>query len=408
MVDSAAAQSQVAATSGRLAAALLGYFVLVTLVITMSPFAFSLRPFHLSLWVMPSDMIANVALFLPIGFLTRSLGNRSNRGLWCDVLLCAAFSLLIETTQIFISGRVVSPIDVASNTCGGFLGAWTRERVERWSMWRPQVVGRIGLDIPLVGLLYLLVPQLWLSGVGLVEDPRRSATVLLLGASGSIVMVALHRHRWQGGVGLAATAVPPLALAWFAIGALPTLAGAPEIFAALAVAVVGITAWLLRPRAEVRERRFEADTLGRFVPVFMLYLLVAALWPPMRGLAPWHGALGLPAGLTAAARADMLVLLEQVAGFTLLGYAAAEWRGRHELTLAGDLPRVTLTIAAFALALELVQGGLAGPGASLLRAFLATAGAVYGAAVYHLARTHVRVLRAVAPPRTIDDLERAA
>jgi len=407
MDGTAAAQTELGRTSGRLASALLGYFVLVTLVITMSPFAFELRPLHVSLWMMPSDMIANVALFLPIGFLSRSLGDRPNRRLWRDVLFAAAFSVLIETAQIFITGRVVSPIDVATNTCGGFLGAFFRERIERWSMWRPQVVGRIGLDIPLVGLLYLIVPQLWLSAVGLIEDPRRSATVLLLGASGSIVFAALHRYRWQGGVRLAAKAVPPLALAWFAIGALPALAGAPEIFAALAAAVIAITAWLLRPGAEVRERRFEADTLGRFVPVFMLYLVVAALWPPLRGLAPWHGALGLPDGLTAATRVDMLVLLEQVAGFTLLGYAAGEWRGRRELTLGEDLPRITLTIATFALALEVVQGGLVGPGASLLRALLSTAAAVYGAAVYHLARTHVRILRA-GEPRAISELERAA
>ena len=35
-----------------------------------------------------------------------------------------------------------------------------------------------------------------------------------------------------------------------------------------------------------------------------------------------------------------------------------------------------------------------GPGASLLRAALATSGAAYGVAVYHLARQHVRALRA--------------
>jgi hypothetical protein len=41
-----------------------------------------------------------------------------------------------------------------------------------------------------------------------------------------------------------------------------------------------------------------------------------------------------------------------------------------------------------------VQGILSGPGASLLRAALATGGATYGVAVYHLARQHVRALRA--------------
>lgn len=392
----------------RLPAALLGYFVLVTLVITLSPFAFSRRPFFLSWWMMPSDMIANVALFIPLGFLTRSLGRRAARSLWYDVVLLALFSVLIETTQIFIAGRVVSPIDIATNAAGGLLGALARERVDHWSMWRPQVVSKIGLDTPLVGLLYLLVPQLWLSGVGLVEDLRRTATVLLLGASGSIVIAALARHRWHGSVQLMAKVVPALALVWFAIGALPTLANAPAVFGALALVVVLTTMWLRRTDAAPRQRRFEADTLGRFVPVFMLYLVVAALWPPLRSVVPWHGALGLPDGLTAASRADMLVLLEQLGGFTLLGYAVGEWRGRRELKVAEDLRQIAIPVLMFAAALELVQGYLFGPGASVVRALLATGAAMYGAAVYHLARTHVRVLRAEHVGQTFEEEQRAA
>ena len=389
-------------TSTRLAVALLGYFVLVTLVITLTPFDFAWRPVHLSWLMAPSDIISNIALFLPIGFLLRSLGFRSTARVWQAVLFAAAFSVLLETAQIFIAGRFVSPVDVVTNTIGAYLGIRLRDGVERWSVWRPHVVGRIGLDVPLVGLLYLLVPQLWLSGVGLVDDPRRSATMLLLGCAGSIVLVALHRHKWQGGARLAAKMVPPLALAWFAVGALPALAGAPHIFAPLALGVVAITAWLLRPAAEVQERRFEADTLGRFVPVFMLYLVVSALWPPLRALTPWHGAVGFANRLNDAGVIDVLLLLEQVGGFTLLGYAAAEWRGRRELTLTADLPRVTAVAVIFAVGLELAQGVLVGPGASLLRALLATSGAMYGAAVYHLARAHVRALRSGQPPRAAE------
>jgi VanZ family protein len=389
-------------TSTRLALALLGYFVLVTLVITLTPFDFAWRPVHLSWLLAPSDIVANIALFLPIGFLLRSLGFRSTPRVWQAVLFAAAFSVLLETAQIFIAGRFVSVVDVVTNTIGAYLGIRLRDRVARWSVWRPHVVGRIGLDVPLVGLLYLLVPQLWLSGVGLVDHVQRSATMLLLGCAGSIVLVALHRHKWHGGARLAAKLVPPLVLAWFAVGALPALAGAPHIFVPLALCVVVITAWLLRPGAEVQERRFEADTLGRFVPVFMLYLVVSALWPPLRAMAPWHGAIGFANRLNDAGVIDVLLLLEQVGGFTLLGYAAAEWRGRRELALAADLPRVTVIAVAFAVGLELAQGVLVGPGASLLRALLATSGAMYGAAVYHLARAHVRALRSGQPPAAVE------
>jgi hypothetical protein len=161
----------------------------------------------------------------------------------------------------------------------------------------------------------------------------------------------------------------------------------------MAAAVIAMTLWLMHQETASGERRFEVDTLRRFVPVFALYLLVTALWPPVRSLTTWHGAMGFANRLNDAGVVDLLLLLEQVGGFTLIGYAAAEWRGRRELSLGRDLPRVVCAAAAFATALELTQGFLAGPGASALRGLLSTAGAAYGAAVYHLARAHVRAIR---------------
>jgi len=190
--------------------------------------------------------------------------------------------------------------------------------------------------------------------------------------------------------------VPPIALLWFKVGSLPALAAAPRTFSMLALAVVALTVWLLRRPAPAGERRFETDTLQRFFPVFALYVVIAALWPPFRGLAPWHGSIGFIDRLNDAGVVELLMLLEQVGAFTLLGYAAAEWRGRRELSLADDLPGVAMLAVAAAAALEVAQGLTTGPGASLLRALLSASGTVYGAAVYHLARAHVRALRRTA------------
>lgn len=384
-------------TGARLTLALLGYFVLVTAVITLSPFDFSLRRFRVSLALVPTDIVANIALFLPLGFLGRGLTDGSAKGGRRVVWIAAVCSLLIEVSQLFLRRRYAGPIDVVSNTAGAWLGVVARDWIERWALWHPRLVGRIGLDVPLVGLLYLLVPQLWLSSVGLIEDPRRSVTTLLLGCAGSIVLVALHRNRWQSGVRVATHVVPPLAVLWFMTGALPAATASPITFGALGLTVALLTAWLVRQAQSSNEPRFEIATLRRFVPVFAVYLVVTALWPPFRSAVPWHGALLFENRLNGAGVVDVLLLLEQVGGFTLLGYAVAEWRGRRELSLASDLPPLVAAAAACAIGLEIVQGMLSGSGASMFRALLSTSGAAYGVAVYHLARQHVRALRAEEP-----------
>jgi VanZ family protein len=330
----------------RLALALLGYFTFVTLVITLSPFDFAWRHVRVATAVNPVDFVLNVAMFLPIGFLLRSLGATRTRFGWSAVLVAFGFSAAIEAAQMLIPGRFVSPNDVVANTAGAWLGVWIRDRIERAAFWHPSSVGRIGLDIPVVGLIYLLVPQLWLSIVGMLDDRWRAVPMVLLLLTTASLLSDLRDHRGDSG-----------------------------------------------------DRRFEVDTLRRFIPLLALYLLVAALWPPLRALDDWHGELGIIDRLKGAKTMGMMLVLEQVGGFTLTGYAIAEWRSRHELTLREDLPLVAFVALTFATLVELTQGFLAGPGASLTAALLSTGAAVYGAAVYHVARTHVRVLRGHVSPR---------
>lgn len=328
----------------RLALALLGYFIFVTLVITLSPFDFGWRRFRVATAVNPIDLVLNVALFVPIGFLLRSLGALRTRFGWSPVLIACAFSGAIESAQMFIPGRFVSPNDLVANTAGAWIGVWIRDRVENASFWQPASVGRIGLDIPVVGLIYLLVPQLWLSIVGLLDDQWRAVPTVLLFLTAASLISDLRERRGDSG-----------------------------------------------------DRRFEVDTLRRFMPLFALYLLVAALWPPLRPVDEWHGELGVIDRLKDADTMGMMLVLEQVGGFTLTGYAIAEWRSRHELTLWQDLPLVAVVALMFATMVELTQGFLVGPGASLAAALLSTGAALYGGAVYHVARTHVRVLRGASP-----------
>jgi VanZ family protein len=65
-----------------------------------------------------ADLIANVVLFLPVGFLLTMLGGRW----WAGLLGGAALSATAETVQLFLPHRVASLLDVATNSAGAALG----------------------------------------------------------------------------------------------------------------------------------------------------------------------------------------------------------------------------------------------------------------------------------------------
>ncbi|HEX4189734.1 MAG TPA: VanZ family protein [Marmoricola sp.] len=67
-----------------------------------------------------TEVIANVVLFVPAGFLLAILTNRP----WLSVFLCVLVSAGIETAQLlYLPGRVPSMADVGHNGLGGLIGA---------------------------------------------------------------------------------------------------------------------------------------------------------------------------------------------------------------------------------------------------------------------------------------------
>jgi glycopeptide antibiotics resistance protein len=80
-----------------------------------------------------TEILANVALFVPAGFLLAVLLGR----VWISVLLCLLATIAIETAQhLFLPSRVASVGDVEHNALGGLIGAvlalplayWVRTR----------------------------------------------------------------------------------------------------------------------------------------------------------------------------------------------------------------------------------------------------------------------------------------
>ena len=368
---------------------MLGYIVLVIFLLTWNPFFLALpETFTFSFYVGPRDSLANVLLFLQVGFLYRlGQGRRRNA-----ILLGAAISAAIETGQFFIPGRTPSVVDITMNTLGSVLGALLYDLLTARIAMTPRMLGRLGLEIPLMGVLYLLVPLLWLNRLIPGEALTRWLLTGLIGVCGAVVLSDVFQQ-WWGPVNLGTLWRVALAAGiWFFVGIGPSLLARPLAGVTGLGGIAILAAVLAAIPKSSDNRRFERATLRRLIPVFILYLLLQALWPFIQPIGAWHGTFGLTDPL---AQEDIRVnirLIEHLAAFTVLGYMLAEWHGRAELSWGRDFSQLLVLGLSGALILEFLVGFQTGPGASLLRLIIATCGAVFGGILYHLQRDHVRFL----------------
>jgi hypothetical protein len=329
------------------------------------------------------DVLNNVLLFVPLGFLGRLvLGPGPPAASQARVAAAGALlSATVEAVQLYLPGRFPSLVDVATNTLGAWLGAVILDLVER--RFDARVLRPLALDLPLMNLVYLLVPLLWLDGLAAGHDTTRLALALLPGLAGGLVLAAVWRHRLAARGLLDPWRLGAVAAGWYLAGAAPGLVRRPGLVLAGA-ALVGLVTRLEAGRvvAPGPERRFELPTLRRVWPVLGVYLLASALWPLPWTPRAWHGGLALLALAESPGIVPLLRALEYLAAFTLLGYTVAEARGRRREP-AG---RLAAWVAGACLAAAAVFEGLRGfhpeHGASALAVLLAAAAGLYGGVIY--------------------------
>ena len=303
-----------------------------------------------------------------------------------------AISAGIEAGQFFIPGRTPSVVDVTMNTLGAGIGAGLYNLLAARIAMTPRMVGRLALEVPLMGLIYLLIPLLWVNRLVPDQGLNRWLLTALIGLCGAIVLSDVFQQWWGPVSPRSLWRVALVAGTWFLVGTGPSLLSDPRDGWASLAGITILTAVLAAILKPYTNRRFERVTLRRLIPGFILYLVLQALWPPLQPIDAWHGSFGL---MNPLAREDIRVnirLIEHLAAFTILGYIAAEWRGRAELTWRRDFPQLLLVGTVSALILEILVGFQAGTGASFLRLMIAICGALFGGILYHFQRDHVRFL----------------
>jgi VanZ family protein len=128
------------------------------------------------------DILTNVALYLPMGFLGFAVLRRRAGAVLPAALaiLCGvAFSLAIESAQSYLPGRVPSRLDWVANSVGTLVGALLAAGVTRFSpatgQWSAQSTpgadSAVGLALIAAWLAIQMHPQRLLFGNGDVTEP---------------------------------------------------------------------------------------------------------------------------------------------------------------------------------------------------------------------------------------------
>ncbi|MEO7085445.1 MAG: VanZ family protein [Gemmatimonadaceae bacterium] len=379
---------------------LLLYFLGIVGVITLAPFRFTSVP-NVSYLLQSGgwfDNWANILMFLPLGFLYPLTQTADETPVWKVFLIGLMLSASIEMIQAYEPARYSSVFDMTTNATGALLGAVLYQAVTRRIRINARLVGRLSLEIPLIGLIYLLVPLVLVASLSANEDSSRLLALLPLVLLGSRLMSAVQRYHFGPPRVFSNRAMGGFAAGWVAIGAFPVVLRHPTLGLSVGVAV-GLLTWYESslPTLGASERRFEAETLRDARPYLVAYFAIVAGMPLLFGTSPWHLELGLTGSENDPAR-QMLRLLEPVASLTLLGYAIAEGRGRHERKFRSIAPRVMLECGVVAVIVEGSRGFQPGVGASVMQWAAMIAASVLGAGIYHHQRAHVRWILIHRPP----------
>ena len=370
------------------------YLALVIVVVTLVPF--ELRWPHgvrLVGFTTLSDLVANVALFVPLGFFVSFAG----RGR--PFLAGLALSFAVELVQQLLPGRSPSLLDVLTNGAGAWLGGLAHRTIAARFGRRERDVGVAALDLPLMGLVYLAIPLLWLSGLAADGDPGRRPIVALLALFIAIVLSAVSRHH------LAPRGFPPVWTALLgggatALGLLPGWYAEPAFLALGAGSVLLGSLGLgdLIARTEPAGRRFEIPTVRRAMIPFACYLVLTALWPIGQLGGGWHGGLGVSPPVHGLGQVGIIRLLELMAAATVIGYGVAEVRGRAGGAQGNAGPGLAAASVLVAVLVIGLRGFHAGHGASAAEAALLAMATAVGVVLYRRQRAYVLALLGTVEP----------
>jgi len=255
-------------------------------------------------------------------------------------------------------------------------------------------VRRFALELPLMNLVYLLIPLMWLNGLSAGGEVARLWLMLLLGLLGCGVLASIYIHRFKDGGNLTPNKLSLFALSWFVVDSLPALANFPIEITSIGIIIaifVQIPARFYLPRKR-DEKRFELSTLKVLLPLYLIYLILVAVWPTTQPFHDWQ----LKTNFQELSFNGRVVFtfrfIELIAAFTLFGYMIAEMRGRKKESLTTILALIFFITLSCSVIIEMTTGYPPLLASNLLEILFMTGSGVYGAMIYRLQLTAIKHL----------------
>ena len=364
-----------------LGAALLFYILIVTLLFTLAPYNYSftqLNNLNKFFDFQLIDSIVNVILFIPIGFLLFPI--LPERKKYLSVILFGfLFSCFIEFNQIFIPTRRPGLNDILTNTLGALFGSLGHQYIKKYIQDRSERLVHLG--IPVMNILFLMIPLLWLSSFAADYEGDRLLLLLLLGIIAAILVCEIYINRIPEKNFINLILFIALLSIWYLISIFPALVKNPGII--LFLVPINIFAFFrMKYESKVKnDKRFELKTLNKIIPLFILYILLLSQWPlsiPEKSFQfNWFTDYRIQGHYTLA----LYRYIEYFTSFSIVGYLLSEYINRSKNQLYKSR-RVLLWLLILVILLEILRGFHPGYSATLENIIVTFVWGIFGAGIY--------------------------
>jgi VanZ family protein len=359
----------------------------VVFLITLIPFDFRFPDRIQIVWTTNfSDTITNVFLFIPVGFLFK-LYRRGKIDPYFLITFGAGLliSLSIECAQLFLPGRYTQSVDVVTNESGAWLGALLFKLLEK-QLKDGNGAKIFALELPLMNLVYLLIPLLWLNGLSMGGEIRRVWLIGLLGLFGAAILASIYIHRFKENKKLTPNNLSLVVFGWFIVAAIPAVSIFPGQVFILAILIGGVVQAPARffKKTRKKDRRFELPALKMLLPIYVVYLFFLIFWSTTLPIGEWQARIDFQ-GLTLHERIVFIFrFIEFIAAFTLLGYMIAQMRGRKNESAGRTLGWVFFTALICSISIEIIRGTPPLLTANISEIVFITTAGLYGGIIYRL------------------------